>query len=347
MLMAPACLGDAQADKAHALVAQFNKLTPDLPGAAKADAGQRVAVGQATLAMLRLHASNQAGGAWRDLERHLSLVDQTLQRAMTSSDAAVYQGSLAQVLPRDPFALGLDAGTEGAVRLGGETHKLLRPTQCPRTATACTELEDRVELIRHVNLLGRLSKYLQADGLAAAHAELVVRNARWKAYREGGRHQYLWEVWLNGKVMDCPQDDLGIPVGFCPVPTQQWLLLHPEAALVFNHKAGQSSELQPTLTVELLGYHRWSWADGASAQMRKRFGVSLLAAYSKHDGRNRWGFGPKVVLGDGYHLGVTRAPGGRWSVVVNVAFSDALFGRKQEYTDYLKKVRKPDLSELW
>ena len=116
--------------------------------------------------------------------------------------------------------------------------------------------------------------------------------------------------------------------------------------MVFNHKAGKSSELQPTLTVELLGYHRWKWT-GESAQMRERFGVSLLAAYSKHDGRNRWGFGPKFVFGDGYHLGVTRAPGGRWSVAVNLPLSDALFGRKQEYTDYLKKLRKTDLSELW
>lgn len=345
-LMGPACLGDPTADKADRLVKQFNEVTPNWAQAADADVMQRVAAGRAALTVLRTHAVARSGSEWRSMAAHLQSVDEAVQRGLGNSDVADYRLRLAQAMPRDPFALGLDAATEGAVRLGGETYKLLAPTHCTKDAATCAVLTERVELIRTVNLLGRLSRYLQADALLAAQADLVLRNAQWTAYREGGRHQYFWEVWLNGRLMDCPQNEKGIPVGFCPVPTQQWLLLHPEAALVFNHKAGQSSDLQPSLTVELLGYHRWEWA-GNNAQMRKRFGVSLLAAYSKHDGRNHWSFGPKFVFGAGYHLGVTRAPGGRWSVAVNLPLSDELFGRKQEYTDYLKMLRKPDMSKLW
>lgn len=352
-LMSPACLGDPKADAANPLVAQFNKATPDQPSV---NVVERLTAGRAGLSLLRSHAlarlgtaavgSTPTGLTWRSMAAHLQQVDATVQLALISPDRAAFRDSLALLLPADPFARGLDAANQGLLILDGQAFKLLTETGCDKAAAKCDELFERAELIRAVNLLARLSKYLQADDLLAAQADLALRNARWTAYRKDGRHQYFWEVWLNGKLMDCPQDEKGIPIGFCPVPTRQWLLLHPEAALVFNHKAGQSSDLQPALTIELVGYYRWAWA-GESARMHRRHGFSLLAAYTKHEGRNRWGFGPKFVFGDGYHLGVTRAPGGRWSVAVNLPLSDALFSRKQEYTDYLKKIRKPDLGELW
>ena len=45
-------------------------------------------------------------------------------------------------------------------------------------------------------------------------------------------------------------------------------------------------------------------------------------------------------------LALTKAPGGQWGLVVNVALADRFFGRKQEVTDALRNVRKASFGEL-
>ena len=157
----------------------------------------------------------------------------------------------------------------------------------------------------------------------------------------------------KGRIMEtkrcskAPGSDLSI--GFCEVPNEQWILLHPEAAMRFSNAANTSSELKAALVVELLGYHKWNWVsvDGKeTAQLEARRGLSLAATYTDTSIEKRWGFGPMFHLGD-YAFALTKAGGGgRWSLVINVRLGDKYFGRKQQYVDELRKAQTSDLSEL-
>lgn len=346
----PSCLGSVERDN-NTLVQSFNAATPDVG----TDAAKRYQATLAALDLLIKQARDRSVGepksAWTGMTTELASFRAGVERLGNAGDGAPFDDLLRGAIPKDVWGDGLVANDKGAVKLGDATELLLSAPNC--TKLLCKEAADREELIRVVNLVGRLRKYLQADTLVAFAAELTRLDKQWTAYRDKARHQYIWEVFANGKLMGdryCSgqgKDSTGNRRGFCAVPDWQLVLLHPETALTFNAKAGSASELQGNLMVEVLGYHRWNWAGTSGAELKDRFGVSLVSAYVKHGDKREWGWGFGVVAGDGYNLSVVRTPANKWSVLVNVALGDRYFGRKQEYVDYLKKVKKPDLSELF
>lgn len=345
----PACLGDKANDAANPTVAEFDKLTPDQAR----DSAARLIAAQAALASLVEYARNRSVGiqrdAWLALSLELTRARSQITAAAAERDAQLMQASFATALPRANWER-LTNETQGALRLDGQTFKLLAPTGCKKADTSCPAFDSQINLVRVFNLVGRLRGYLQFDSLATIHADVNLQKDRWTAYRTKGKPLYFWEVWLNGATMGdelCPRDPgTGIQRGFCATPSSQWVLLHPEPVAAFNRKATQASELNAALLIELVGYHRWKWGEGSS-EMRGRIGGSLAAAYLQHGGGRKWGYGPSFTWGEGSSLAVVRAPGGKWSVLLNLSLAGDYYGRKERYENYLKALKKPDFSELF
>lgn len=345
----PACLGDKANDAANPTVAEFDKLTPDQAR----DSAARLIAAQAALASLVEYARNRSVGiqrdAWLALSLELTRARSQITAAAAERDAQLMQASFATALPRANWER-LTNETQGALRLDGQTFKLLAPTGCKKADTSCPAFDSQINLVRVFNLVGRLRGYLQFDSLATIHADVNLQKDRWTAYRTKGKPLYFWEVWLNGATMGdelCPRDPgTGIQRGFCATPSSQWVLLHPEPVAAFNRKATQASELNAALLIELVGYHRWKWGEGSS-EMRGRIGGSLAAAYLQHGEGRKWGYGPSFTWGEGSSLAVVRAPGGKWSVLLNLSLAGDYYGRKERYENYLKALKKPDFSELF
>jgi hypothetical protein len=337
---AAALLRDHAAAQAKALQAAAAAQDERALRPATAAAADAPAAARREAAALRVRLAR-----WDALAREFDAVGTRLQALQQESNEQLARQALNAVMPvtRWPAVLRAQANTPVQVEMTGVPVTLLGDIHCDPPPAACTEFDDRVELVRAFNLGRRLNGYLGAGELARHLADANLQTARWESYRTQARRQYFWEVWINGKLMSddlCPrQDGLATRRGFCAVPSSQWVLMHPEAALTYNRKASRSDELGAALLVEILGYHRWNWRDD-TAQMTDRWGVSLAAAWTDHGKGRRWGFGPAVTLGDGYNLAVTRAPGGRYSVLVNVRLADRYFGRRQEVTDYLRRLDK-------
>lgn len=216
----------------------------------------------------------------------------------------------------------------------------------------CPAFQSQMDLVRVSKLMSRLAGYAQGPFLAEQYEEAKLALAQWESYQKGGKHQYIWEVWANSVRMGkdlCPEDaGSRMKMGFCKVPTSQLIVFHIEPAVRLSRTAKKSSELKPALMVELLGYYSWDWkkvGEKETADMVGRKGVSLAASYTNTDGEARRGFGPMFHMGN-WSLALTKASGGRWSAVVNVALADRIFERKDSFIEDLKSVRKRSLLDM-
>lgn len=238
--------------------------------------------------------------------------------------------------------------------IGGRSFDLLKlPEECVQDKP-CPAIEPRADLLRVINLVANLQAIALRPSLKAAYEDSTLQRDRWKAYRESAQPLYFWEVGLNSALMRTgllgkPCGDLdfdGVRRGFCDVPTGQVILLHPEGALRFSRSATKADELKPALLIEILGYYTWKWKGDSGidgAKMKERWGASLAASYMNTGSagvEGRWAYGPMFHLGD-YSLAVTKASGGKWSLVVNIPLAGAYFGRRQEVVDELAKLNGP------
>jgi len=207
--------------------------------------------------------------------------------------------------------------------------------------------------VRVVKLLATLEVYSEEAQSQRFAESASARLDRWEAYRDKGRPLYWWEVYVNGVLMDrtnwvgenlCAKDKEGVAQGFCAVPNRQLILLHPEAAVRFSRTATKSDDLKAALLVEVVGAYWWNWKEG-SAEMLGRKGISLAASYTSTEREDNWGYGPMFHLGS-YSLAVTKANGGKWSLVLNVPLGEKLYGRKQEIVDELSKSGKSGFLDL-
>lgn len=301
------------------------------------------------LALLQAHARAQADGAaladeWRRMARDIEVVQDGLPEP-SAVEAAEYVATADKLLSPKWSAF---TGEGGAIVLDGRLVQPVVAVACD-AAGACTELLARMRLIRALNLMTALQDHVQrpmvVEQLAVARTEL----ARWKAYRKDSQHQYFWELWANGRLMAgddklCPRDGSGF-VGFCKVPTSQWILVHPDAGLRWSRRAGQASEVEPALIIDLVGRHYLSWQDEQSARITRQWGYALAATYSQVDGRRQWALGPRVHY-NGYNFALTRSAGGHWGLVLNLNLANRYFERKADYADALQKLDKPALLDL-
>jgi len=226
-----------------------------------------------------------------------------------------------------------------AVPVAGTSVQLVPRLACA-SGNPCPAFWERLDMLRVVRLMDSMSGLLTGSRLDEKLKETIQRDKRWEAYRADGQHQYWWELWANGKRMkpsDCPtamEDGVRRRTGYCEVPEDQLIILHPDAGLAWIRGAQSKSDLKGAFLLELLGYYRWRWASRTSADMDSRAGVSVAAIYADRAGGGRWGFGPLIHIGD-VNFGVTRARG-TWSLTINSQLAGRYFDAKQKYLDKLK-----------
>ncbi|MFO1337108.1 MAG: hypothetical protein U1F53_02555 [Burkholderiaceae bacterium] len=336
------CLGDRANDPA-ALVQGFNALTnePTL-------LGQTERLLQAIDLLIadaeRHEAANVLKAQWSPMLQDLRGVRAELAGMQDVKTGAGWLSAMEKAI--SPKWRQVSSGQP--IVLANQQVNLLANAGCTNEQPPCEAFFSQLDIVRTANLMDRLRGYSQSPLLAQQYDESQLALKRWDAYRTQGQHQYIWEVFINGQVMDgdqslCPRDaGTGMKMGFCKVPESQWIVAHPEAGLRWSDGAEQRSDLQAALVIQLIGRYQWKW-DGST--MTNRRGYSLAATYSQSDTNKRWAFGPMIHYDD-MSLALTKAPGGQWGLVVNVALADRFFGRKQEVTDALRNVRKASFGEL-
>ena len=342
------CLGDTLADK-HPLVSQIDQKVNQpivLGQTERLIAALDVLLDEATKAS----ASGIEPELWSALVAELGRIKGLLTTMQPGADGQQWVRAMNTIFQRKWSAVG--AGGNPTTVLADKPFKLLNVPTCV-AGKPCPEFHSHVRVVRIANLMGRFGGYTQQPALEREYEDSALALARWQAYREKSHHQYIWEVALNGVIMEkdhCrKQTGTGMKLGFCTVPNSQWILLHPEGALRFARSATKASELKPAILVEVLGWYGWEWAkvDGRdTAELANRRGYSLAATYSQTETEKRWAFGPMFHYGD-YSLALTKAGnGGKWSLVLNLALGERYFGRKQAVVDELAKVRKTDVLDL-
>ena len=341
------CLGDKTADKDNELVSEFNKQTDGKKTAiALFNASTKQLTALSNYASERAIRDTQAS-EWlamsKELERSNSLLGQITASTSEADAKTIAQQALPLKWQR------IDNDTQGEVDLNGSKIKLLKQTNCGKAAS-CPVYESQRDMVRVFNLVMRIQKYTQDGSLTIHYADARLQTARWDSYRSQGQHQYIWELWLNGKNMGeelCPNDpDTGIQRGFCAVPTSQIILMHPDAGLRWGKSAQRSSDLKPAFIIETLGYYHWGWESEQSAKMTNRWGTSLVAAYTNEPSGNKWSYGPMIHFGAGYNIALTRSTGGTWGVLFNMNLADRYFGERTRLDGYLKCLDKPSLGQL-
>lgn len=291
-------------------------------------------------------ATGPLSDEWRRLAREIEVVLDGLPDPAIASPEDYIAAADKRLSPRWSAFTG---GASNTIVLDGRTVQPVAKAACD-AAGACGELLERMRMIRSINLMTALQDHLQRPALVAQLAVAQTELARWQAYRKDSQHQYFWELWLNSRVMAkdkdlCPRDESGGMLGFCRVPTSQWILLHPDGGLRWSRRASNTSELEPALLVDIVGQHFLTWQDERSARISRQWGYSLAATYSQVDGKARWAFGPRLHY-NGYNLALTRSPGGHWGVVINLNLANRYFERKADYADPLKKLEKPGFLDL-
>jgi hypothetical protein len=339
------CLGAPDKDDAQ-VVKDFDKLL----GRSNA-ADRRFDDPVAALQMLSGYAARRASGPrgedWAAISAALRQSADVLGQVKKDTPKGEALDIAERALPKSWE--DIESGAAGALLFHERTVQLLAPTGCKPTEPPCEAFTNAVEMIRVVNLAVRLRDVTQRESLALHLKDAQLQVARWEAYRSKGQHQYIWEVFINSLSMDdklCEKDGGGIQRGFCAVPTNQWIVAHPEAGVRWVSSANQSSELKAAFLIEALGYYRWSWKSDTSAEMEKQFGASIVTAYTDVDTGRKWSWGPMFHFGSGYNIAFTKASGEKWGVLLNLNLADRYFGRKQEFTDYLKALKKPGIGEL-
>lgn len=336
------CLGDIEQD-ADPVVAAYAHATPNTDLALDRFQGA-VGATQALLDYVHVESSKypESWSEFQRIESQLLLERERLRKIGPELDAAQLNTASNTIFATTfwSFNAGQLAGGDAGVI------NLWRPT-CAAGVAACPRYQAQKTLIRVVNLSGSLGKYIAHGNLLAHYQDAVLQDARWQAYFNKALPQYWWEVGVNGLRMGeslCPKAaDTGIQNGFCAVPHNQLILLHPEAGLQWVSGANQDSDLTAAFLVEVLGWYRWSWDE---AQLHNRMGASLVAAYSNRHQNRDWSYGVMLHAGDGYNLAVTSTASGDVGVLLNLNLATRFFGKKREYVDYLKALRKPSLSDV-
>lgn len=346
-LKASDCLGDPKEDKAP-VVTRFEELTNQPINLGQAERVIATVDGLIAAAAERVNEAGPQQDDWKAVLQELRSVRERVEKLGAEQSKA---GWLATASDAVRAKWRMVSGSGDPIEVAGRKVDFLKSVGCTNNAP-CGAFQSQLDMVRIANLMARLASYLQSSSLADQYADAKLALAQWEAYRSKAHHQYIWEVWVNGLAMGkdlCPVDaGTGMKMGFCKVPQSQWILLHPDAALRFSNSATKSSELKPALLVEILGHYQWKWksANGSpTAEMESRMGYSLAATYTSTGNEKNWGFGPMVHMGD-YSFALTKARGGRWSLVVNIPLADKVFARKQEYVDALQKIKKDSLADL-
>lgn len=286
------------------------------------------------------------GGAWLAVWTELEGTRRQLAELPRAQGPDAFQ-DIANRAILGRWRVALEA--ERPVTVGGQTVRPLAPVAC-KPGGDCAAFLSQLRLVRVFRLVTVVRDYVQNVDVMRQAAKAQLELARWEAYRTQSQHQYWWELGVNSWRMErdkglCPRDASDTAQGFCAVPTSQFIVLHPDGGLRWSRRADNSKELQPALVVSLLGQHFIEWESASSATIKRQWGYALAASYSQVDGRPEWAYGP-MLQWNGYNLAITRGPGGRWGLMVNLNLANRYFERKADYADPLKNLNKPGFLDL-
>jgi hypothetical protein len=320
------CLGSPQGDTAT-LVAAFDAATTD----AKSEAERQQKIVKALTTLQEFAAQRAAQGPLSDEWIIVKVqLQEDLQHAQTPAPGVT-------LLPKEFWP---DRNERTGVVANG-TIRLLAPLGCPKPPAACERYAMSKDLIRVFNLVDRLRGYAQWDSLVKHAQDAANQTAKWQAYFDDTLPQYWWEVLYNGRRMlkhNCPRDPAtGIQRGFCSVPDEQTILLHPAAAVQWVDGAKGENELAAAFMIELFGRNSWTWSGNTPTGQR---GWSVIGAYSNRGANaDKWSYGVMAHYAK-FDLGITTT-GHRIGIIVNVPLAEFFFAQKKQYLDYLQALAQP------
>ena len=320
------CLGSPQGDTAT-LVAAFDAATTD----AKTETERQQKIVKALTTLQEFAAQRAAQGPLSD---EWIIVKVQLQEDLQHAQAPAPGVTL---LPKEFWP---DRNERTGVVANG-TIRLLAPLGCPKPPAACDRYATSKDLIRVFNLVDRLRGYAQWESLVKHAQDAANQTAKWQAYFDDTLPQYWWEVLYNGRRMlkhNCPRDPAtGIQKGFCSVPDEQTILLHPAAAVQWVDGAKSESELAAAFMIELFGRNSWTWSGNTPTGQR---GWSVIGAYSNRGANaDKWSYGVMAHYAK-FNLGITTT-GHRIGIIVNVPLAEFFFAQKKQYLDYLQALAQP------
>jgi hypothetical protein len=321
------CLGRDQDDSSE-LTVEISKFTPDTT-----NSDVRIAGALHATEMLRSRIPANAASVanamyWDALRTQLEQEATALRQARNGAAVSeVYAPEFWSALPQGQF---------------GSSRKLdLWLPPCEDGTPRCAGYVERKTQVRIVKLGARLSAYLSAENLKTHAKDVSLRHERWEAYFHKALPQYWWEVWANGARMgnQCDKDSgSGIQTGFCDVPQNQLIFLHPEVGVEWTSKAENANELKPVVVIEAIGFNRWQWSAGG-AELSGHRGASLVAAYGDRTGDPKWSYGVMFHV-QTYSLAVTANGRGDLGLLLNIKMAGKYFSDRQKYRDYFTSAEK-------
>jgi hypothetical protein len=154
--------------------------------------------------------------------------------------------------------------------------------------------------VTHDALIG-----FSAPAVSTYHAEASELSGRWWSYFRDTRMQFPWELVANALCFGRKiRSESKTP--FHEPPTHQLIYLHPEIAFEYLPHAPDGEQLKPGLSVELIGFNRWTWEGTVPA---KAFGAALVANYADVATVKDWRAGLAIHVRHRYTFGATRASG--------------------------------------
>lgn len=216
------------------------------------------------------------------------------------------------------------------------------PDSCvgPVTPACALPYESASEMLRVSGVMSTLMYF--PDYLIANQQKLDLhrRNTEWKNYFEKARAQYWWELKFNSLIYDLKNQRKQVcgdgndkvaascaRIGAFEPPHDQFIVLHPTAALEYIDGAKDGEQFKPAAVMEWLGYNHWSWKkDGA---MGLALGASVISTYADRDGTKDLRHGFVLHVNHRYSAGMSFGDG-KTGFFVSADLGKAIVDAKDE-----------------
>ena len=169
-----------------------------------------------------------------------------------------------------------------------------------KIAISCLEtLNETGSVIRSTALMQQILQVSVEGRLEEHHKALVDLDREWDYYFEEARSQYLWELAINARRYDAPDDK------FAPPPEDQIIFLHPTVAMEYVGGGAQNERsYEVAAVIELIGYNRFKW--GEDSKMKWPLGIAVVATVTPYNTGDRVGYGMMFHVNNKWSLGVIR-----------------------------------------
>jgi hypothetical protein len=321
------CLGTENDNPANELIKRLLAISPT-----KETVAQRVEKFRGLAAALSAYAQERKAGAfdaeqWRQVADAIDQEVATLARfskdwdedTVTQWTAALFRPGVWQVSQ----ATGAAGVTDGAILTK------LDAGACADVASrvACPAYDSRKNLIRVITVGYEIGRYAVRDQLGKQIQALELRDNEWTQYHDNALFQWPWELAYNGYRMKnskslCHRDDRGMQMGYCDVPSEQVIALHPDVALQWVDNAQSSSDLHAAAILEVYGRYRWKWSK--KGEISHPWGWSAIVVYSNLSGSSDTGYGLMYHGTRGNSIAATVIDG-RIGILVSLAVADRFF----------------------